>query len=82
MDQNKLSKLRKIDYSFQPICALCIHSSFPNNNWGTCAAYVYIHSKHREFRDLSIHKYGGCDYFEREGNSEIKQFEDYIQGKT
>ncbi len=80
MDQNKLEKLREMGYSFQPVCALCMHSSFPINNWGTCNQSLYMHLKHKEFRDLSIHKYGSCSSFDREPKSEIDSFENYIKG--
>ena len=82
MDQNKLIKLKEIGYSFASICALCEHSSFPKNEWGTCESHMYVHKKHREFRNLSIHKFGGCSSFARRMDLSIKSFEDYIKGET
>ena len=64
MDRNKLKVLRDLGYKVLPTCGLCRHSSFPQNEWGTCSANKYQHLKHTgEMRDLSIHKSGTCPKF-------------------
>jgi len=65
MDANKLAKLQKIDYQVCKVCGLCLHSNFPNSEWGTCGLHKYDHLKHSETtRELSIHKFGSCKHFE------------------
>jgi hypothetical protein len=65
MDANKLQVLRDLPYTVQPVCGLCVHGVFPQNEWGTCAAQTYDHKKHTgEPRQLSIVKYGSCAKFE------------------
>jgi predicted GNAT family acetyltransferase len=64
MDKNKLTVLREIGYKISPTCSLCRHSSFPQNEWGTCSENLYEHAKHSgEPRQLSIHKSGVCPKF-------------------
>jgi hypothetical protein len=65
MDANKLIALKALPYVIQPVCGLCKHGKFPNNDWGSCEATKYEHLKHSEAtRDISIHRYGSCPNFE------------------
>ena len=62
MDENKLKKLKEIDYTIQPCCAFCRYGQFtPSGNFGTCARFKYDHLKHTGAdRQLSINRYGSC----------------------
>lgn len=61
MDKNKLRVLEEAGYKIQSTCSTCKHSSFPNNEWGTCELHLYNHLKHSDTtRQLSIHKTGYC----------------------
>jgi len=65
MDENKLKKLHQVGYDVQPCCALCKHSEFGHNAFGTCKKHQYDHVKHTgPDRQLSINKYGCCGFFE------------------
>jgi len=65
MDKNKLTELRDIGYTIPKTCGLCVHGTFPNDDWGTCAAHTYNHLKHSDTkRHLSIVKSGACSKFE------------------
>ena len=79
MDINKLKKLKDIKYSFSNICALCTYSKFPNNNWGFCNRNFYVHKKHKNIRNLSVHKFGSCESFVRGLNAEIETFEKLLK---
>lgn len=64
MDVNKLKVLQKIEYKIAPVCSLCLHGEFPQNDFGICSIQTYAHLKHSEqTRNLSIHRYGHCDMF-------------------
>lgn len=64
MDANKLQVLRDLPYTIKPVCGLCEHGVFPNNEWGTCQVQQYDHQKHTgPARQLSIVKYGSCPKF-------------------
>ncbi len=61
MDKAKLKVLQELEFRIRPSCAFCVFSTFPNNDWGTCATNKYEHEKHTgEPRDMSIHKSGLC----------------------
>jgi hypothetical protein len=67
MDENKLTKLKEIDYHVPKTCGLCIHSSFasPSGFWGECTKHDYNHLKHSDNpRRLSIYRGGTCNQFE------------------
>ena len=65
MDADKLRKLKEIDYRMLLVCALCRHSCFHHNDWGTCSKHSYRHQKHTDSkRDLSVSKFGTCPDFE------------------
>lgn len=67
MDTNKLAALKALPYVINPVCGLCKHGKFPNDDWGSCEATKYDHLKHSDAtRDISIHKYGSCPNFEEE----------------
>ncbi len=60
MDENKAAKLADIGYKIAPSCGLCVYGVFPNDDFGTCERFLYIHLKHQEPRELSINRYGSC----------------------
>lgn len=61
MDTAKLVVLRTEGYTIPKVCGLCKHSTFPQNDWGTCGVISYEHLKHSGLpRQLSIHKSGSC----------------------
>jgi hypothetical protein len=62
MDQNKLAKLKSIDYAIEKCCGLCLHGNFrEKTHWGTCDVHKYEHLKHSESnRELSIYYFGSC----------------------
>ena len=62
MDQNKLKKLREIDYKINKSCDTCVFSSFrTNNDYGFCMLHTYDHLKHTgENMPLSIFRFGVC----------------------
>ena len=69
MDKNKLSKLKKLNYTIKKCCGLCAHAQFKfkqvGNVWGDCKIHVYDHLKHSEHtRQLSINQFGYCEDFE------------------
>ena len=67
MDDNKLERLRSIDYKILPVCALCKHSTFLKTytTWGYCTKHTYDHLKHSESeRELSTSVFGSCGSFE------------------
>lgn len=66
MDKNKLTELRRINYTIPKTCGLCKHGVFVGmNEWGGCAIQTYDHLKHTEARrQLSIFKGGSCSLFE------------------
>ena len=65
MDQNKLQKLKEIDYKIYECCGMC--SSFrPGQKefFGTCTTHMYDHLKHDvKERELSVTVYGHCKSF-------------------
>jgi hypothetical protein len=66
MDANKLKVLQNLKYHILPVCGLCMYAKF-ENDWGTCRKHEYDHLKHtQQKRNLSIHKFGTCDQFERD----------------
>ena len=69
MDPTKLRVLQGLPYRIQPVCGLCRHGWFPQNDWGTCEQTSYQHEKHAgPPRQLSVHKFGNCWKFERRDN--------------
>lgn len=72
MDENKLKKLRSINYSINPSCGTCIHSYFTcESDWGTCSKHSYNHNKHTvKARSLSIHRAGSCPDFQMSNDKE------------
>jgi hypothetical protein len=72
MDRNKLKKLRSISYKIMAVCGICEHGNFENGKeFGTCNKHDYVHLKHKQIRQLSIHIYGVCE----EGYKSNKGFE-------
>ena len=71
MDDNKLEKLREIDYTIHKCCGLCDHGEFKGTNWwGTCKLHDYDHKKHEgggkgSNRELSITIFGYCDEYQQ-----------------
>lgn len=71
MDDNKLNKLREIEYTIRKSCGECEHGAFNgNNSWGTCVIHRYSHKKHDgggkgSDRELSIYQHGACEDFVR-----------------
>ncbi len=62
MDQNKLQKLRDIEYVVHRTCGSCLWASEFKGDFGTCQLYTYRHAKHFDStRRLSVHRYGFCD---------------------
>jgi hypothetical protein len=79
MDANKLKRLKEVGYVFYPTCGRCIHARIePQNYWGTCKRHLYFHFKHKEAREMSINKSGGCDFFKKEENPSIEDYEGRI----
>lgn len=66
VDRNKFQVLQEVEYRVFPSCSMCKHSTFPQDDWGTCDLHEYDHDKHGDTRKLSIHKCGGCPRFERD----------------
>ena len=62
MDNNKLRKLREINYELARVCYNCIHSKFKKGqSFGLCHTHLYEHKKHSEKQSfLSINMYGTC----------------------
>ena len=61
MDQNKLIKLRTINYSVRATCETCKHSNLSKDGWGVCKLHTYSHLKHNEKESqLSIVRHGSC----------------------
>lgn len=81
MDKNKLAKLKEINYTLLDVCALCEFSDFCNYDWGTCSIHKYFHVKHKEEREMSIHKSGNCGSFKRKENMLVGHFEGFIKKK-
>jgi hypothetical protein len=65
MDENKLKKLKSINYKVKSCCGMCAYSKFKNRDyWGICRAHKYKHEKHTDSaRQLSIYCFGSCPYF-------------------
>lgn len=62
MDDNKLKKLKSVEYKEQLCCYNCLHSDFNSNDFGLCCEIEYNHLKHTDKkRKLSIHKTGHCN---------------------
>ena len=84
MDENKLQKLKEINYKILNVCGLCKHS-FINLEWGVCKLLHYKHRKHtKQDIELSIYFYGSCDFFEfdEERQAVIRKWEQFINSKT
>ena len=68
MDENKIEKLRKINFTIKKCCGLCVHAQFNflaiGNVWGDCMIHTYDHLKHSGEKQLSINQFGYCDSFE------------------
>lgn len=81
MDENKLIKLKEIEYEVMKTCGMCIHSHIPDTtNWGTCRKYTYEHLKHNnKQRQLSINRYGYCKSFLFNSASDIGKFDQFIK---
>ena len=80
MDTNKLVKLKKVNYSFKPVCFLCNYGLFYNSDWGTCQLHTYDHIKHGNKRQMSIHKCGGCEDFNKCIKERVDIFEKHLAG--
>lgn len=74
MDENKLKKLRSIDYVIQPTCETCVHGDFKGKAqvFGTCKIHTYDHLKHSDStRQLSIHAHGHCSEYKANPTSSV-----------
>ena len=80
MDENKLIKLKDIDYTIKKVCALCGHSLFtPHNLFGICTAYNYSHQKHTgPDHQLSIYKFGHCNNFKRNYDVDLGAWDEFV----
>lgn len=64
MDPKKLAVLRSLPYRILPTCGLCLNADIRRGEaFGTCQRHSYEHVKHRELRQLSIHRSGTCPDF-------------------
>ena len=66
MDENKLEKLKEIEYNITKTCGICAYSSFRSagGDWGLCEKHIYEHMKHsKAVRYLSIYRGGICNGF-------------------
>jgi hypothetical protein len=82
MDANKLAVLGGVQYQIARTCGTCKHSTFPNNNWGTCGLLTYQHLKHTGApRQLSIYRYGCCVLHEMNvaSQAELGLFEQFLK---
>ena len=66
MDANKRLRLNEIGYEFRHTCGRCVYAELSHDGWGTCALYSYEHLKHKEERQLSIHRSGWCPSYVRD----------------
>lgn len=62
MDENKLDKLKQIQYEILPTCHNCKHfKQLSDKFFGECCAYKYQHKKHTGAeRQLSVYLGGHC----------------------
>ena len=75
MDAAKLAVLRTEGYTIPKVCGLCKHSTFPQDDWGTCGVISYK-------RQLSIHKSGSCaNRFELDEGEAVKlaHFQEFLR---
>lgn len=80
MDQNKLEKLREIEYTIQKTCILCCFSTFLSDEWGTCSCHKYEHVKHSgSVRLLSINKAGGCENFTLKRIHGLGKYDEFLK---
>lgn len=64
MDENKLEKLRQLNYTIYRCCGICKHAEFAESDWSICLVHEYNHLKHSEnVRHLSVNRYGHCNDF-------------------
>jgi hypothetical protein len=65
MDENKLQKLKDVDYTVKRVCGNCRFFSgekHESKNFSTCIQHTYEHQKHTESkRYLSVHVTGYCE---------------------
>jgi len=81
MDNNKLIKLKLVNYKILPTCATCQHGQFGLASWGTCSLVSYKHEKHSlTDRQMSIHQSGSCDLYVRDKESKelLGAFQEFI----
>lgn len=66
MDENKLAKLKEIDYKIRDTCHNCKHFKQTSDKFfGECLAHHYTHKKHTgEARQLSVYLGGTCNEHE------------------
>jgi len=81
MDENKLKKLREIEYRVPGCCGLCV--SFRGNwstGWGTCTQHRYQHKKHAgDKRQMSVCIYGRCDEFFEGDKMDLGSFVEFLE---
>lgn len=91
-DENKIEKLRSIDYRMKVGCGLCDHARFaPGLDWGSCTVFDYTHQK-QGVKALSVHRMGCCSAFkfnekkkadvERSGFTQFIEVHDPSTGET
>jgi hypothetical protein len=66
MDENKLAKLREVEYKIPRTCRWCRHFQIRKEwmanltDWTVCRKHAYFHLKHQDERQMSISAYGTC----------------------
>jgi hypothetical protein len=63
MDANKLAKLIEIGYEVRQTCDTCENAELSEDGWGVCKVHKYIHIKHGDEREMSIHRTGHCPIY-------------------
>lgn len=81
MDANKRKTLIAVGYEIGAVCGRCIHADIqPKSDWGTCKIMTYRHKKHtEEIRQLSIYRYGSCNYFIPPQKENLDGFSEFIK---
>lgn len=80
MDNNKLQKLKEIDYSIKPSCGTCNHfQQHEDAHFGECDEHNYTHLKHSGGkRKLSVVMYGSCPNYEAGDLSYLHGFREFV----
>jgi hypothetical protein len=81
MDQNKVTKLRDVEYKIRPQCGLCRHGEFKTikDEFGSCLLHSYEHLKHTGApRRLSVYRGGSCESYTPEA-AKIAQLGAYLE---